>query len=102
MTAAAFVDSVQGMKGLLPGMVEHLVSMAPKLTEQERAEAVAALQPVSAEIVQLETEQTAILDNGKKEMAQLKRKKLPAVKKLYEQAEKGKTESDFETQLKNV
>lgn len=92
MTNAAFAEVVQGMPGLLPAMVEHLVQMAPDLTDEERATTIATLKPVSDDIVKLEGEQNEILEDGQKAMAALKKKELPKVKTAMEDSERANAE----------
>jgi hypothetical protein len=102
MTAAAFVDAVTAMKGLLPGMVEHLKNMAPKLTGTERDETIAALKPLDADIIRLEKEQDELLKKGAKEMTDIKHKRLPAIKQMAEKAERGQAEAALDSHLKAV
>lgn len=102
MTAAAFVDAITTMKGLLPGMVEHLKGMAPKLTGQERDEAIHALTPLNADIVRLEKEQEDILKAGEQELADIKRQHVPGIKALAEKHERATAESSFDQKVQNL
>ncbi len=102
MTAAAFVDAITTMKGLLPGMVEHLKGMAPKLTGQERDEALTALRPLNDDIVRLEQEQEEILTKGAKELSDIRHEHLPKIKTLAEQHERGMAETTFDQKVQTL
>lgn len=56
MTTAAFVKAVSTMKGVLPGMLEQLKDLAPKLTDKERVATVKQLSSLSKQVVALEQE----------------------------------------------
>lgn len=82
MTPETFVQSVTDMKGLLPEMVQSLTAMAPKLTNEERDEAVAKLQPISNEILlkQAEREESIALKDA--QLQELKKHRLPEIKNM--------------------
>lgn len=102
MTSATFIDAVTAMKGLVPGMVEHLSAMAPNLTDEEREQTLATLQPLSGQIETLEEEQVKIFDDAQKAAAALKRTEVPKIKQTYEANEKQSAESSFDTQFRNI
>ncbi len=79
MTAEDFIAAARALIGLPPAMIDQLVALAPKLTDQRRAEAMAELQKEHGEIM---TESKAILanvDEGMKEIAAFRRTELPKI-----------------------
>ncbi len=102
MTASAFVDALSGMKGILPGMMEHLKGLAPKLTEKEREETVQQFSSLSEQVEALERENNEMLAEGHAEMEELKKKELPKIKAAAEKMERSSAEAKLDKKLKNL
>lgn len=102
MTATAFADAVKGMVGLPPLMRDHLLTLAPKLSDEERAQAMTKLQAIHGDILKTSEELVKEIDAGEAELSEFRRTELPKINAKIEKEEHAGAESildDTDTQI---
>jgi len=97
MDAAQFLVAVQKMNGLPPGMIEHLAVLAPKMTDEERADTVTKLQPLNTQIREVEGEVLQTVDDEIAVIDELTNTVLPKVQQDIEAGEHAAAEDIFDT-----
>lgn len=92
MDTETYIAAVRGMVGLRPDMIEHLVALAPKLNDAQRAKAIADLTPLHAKIVASSDELLTEISAGEKALA----KQEKSVRAAVEEGERASAESVFD------
>ena len=93
MDAELFVAAVQEMVGLPPVMREHLIKLAPKLTDEQRAETMAKVTAMHHDIIETSDELLKEVDAGEKEMREFEHVTLPKMHQAIEKEEHEGAES---------
>lgn len=96
MTTQQFIDQVRGMTGLKPVMIEHLVKLAPAMSERDYDETVAALIPVHEEILKESEVLLKEIEKGEAEMNAYEKTELPARRRAVEDQEKNLADRIFD------
>ncbi len=96
MTADAFITAVKEMNGLPPMLANQLIALAPRMTDQERSDAVAQLTPMNADIEKDQKDILKDLDEGMVTLKKAEKTILPAMRKAESQKEAQKAESLFD------
>jgi len=73
MTLQAYTQAIQGMVALPPTVLEHLLTLAPQMTDDERDEALATITPVYGQIEQESKELMEYIDDDMKNIRREKR-----------------------------
>lgn len=93
MTAATFIDAVQGMVGLRPDIIESLVLLSPHLTDEERATALTQIAASHEKIKQANAGVSQALDEEIADMTTLEKKTVRATHARTEEKERASAES---------
>lgn len=88
MTATAFVDGIKKLPTLLAPQVEQLISLAPHMTEKERADTLKEMQAANTDIESNVKEITMIDDMAHKKSQEIYKKEFPKVKSAIQDAER--------------
>ncbi|MDD5623633.1 MAG: hypothetical protein PHI23_02910 [Candidatus Peribacteraceae bacterium] len=96
MDTATFTDAVQGMQGLLPGMITHLVGLAGKLTDKQRDDAVKELSAINDKLVANMQEEVAIYQKGIEEFDMILSKDIPELRKKAEKVQRSEESASAE------
>ncbi len=92
MDTQTYIAAVRGMVGLRPDMIEHLVALAPKLSDAQRKKAIADLTPLHAKIIASSEELLTEMSAGEKEIA----KEEKSLRAAVEKDERASAESVFD------
>ncbi|MDD5623859.1 MAG: hypothetical protein PHI23_04075 [Candidatus Peribacteraceae bacterium] len=96
MDAAQFTAAVQGMQGLLPEMITHLVGLADKLTDKQRDDAAKELSAINDKLVSNMQEGVAIYQKGIEELDTILSKDIPELRKKAEKVQRSEESSSAE------
>ena len=81
MNTQTYIAAVQAMVGLRPDMIEHLVALAPSLTDAKRAKVIADLTPLHDGILKASDEVFAEIEHGEKEISAARKAERQAAEK---------------------
>lgn len=102
MTATAFIESIQSLTFLLPNQISQFISLAPHLTNQERADAFARAKKANKDIRADVKEYTNILDMATKAANAIYKKEWPKVKKSVHDEERKAAERMLDDQISDA
>lgn len=98
MTPEDFITAVEEMEGLTDLMVEHLVAIAPKLTDEQRADTIEKLRIADGEIITALGDQETLIKQEEQEMHAIERD----VTRQEESGEHAEDEREAEDLLNNM
>ncbi len=95
MTAAAYTEAVRSMTGLPPHVTKHLLSLAERLTDEQRKGAIEKLQDVHSDILDTGKKIVDAADEGEREIEHFERVEVPRMHQEIEQSEHQSAEDIF-------
>jgi hypothetical protein len=92
MTSLTFIEAVKAMIGLKPAMIEHLVTVALSLTDDERKQAYERLVPMHQDILRTNREIIQEIEKGEQDLVAFRKDQLPEFRREEEARERGNVE----------
>jgi hypothetical protein len=95
MPIEEFIAAVQALQGLKPEYIEQLITLAPRLTDAQRSDALAKLKPIHDDILAQGETLLHEIDEGEKEIQHALKVDLPAQQRAVEDAERSSVDAIF-------
>ncbi len=99
MTATAFVDAIKKLTWLLPLQSDQLIALAPKMTDAQRLEALAAVKTQNDTIGKNVQEMDEIQDKVEKETKAIYKKEWPKIKNAIQEEERSSAAAKLDAQI---